>query len=123
MATFSDEATAQTPVVGYLEPRLCAQGKWAPPCGEMTDDDRDRLKKMRWAVVAGLCVLCMVPGRFAAPVQIESVVVSKAYSALGTTLEIEKVTVNPLLISVQFDGMQLNTGSGEKLAMAEQRAA
>lgn len=89
----------------------------------MTDDGRDRLKKMRWAVVAGLCVLCMVLGRFAVPVQIESVVVSKAYSALGTTLEIEKVTVNPLLISVQFDGMQLNTDSGEKLAMAEQRAA
>ena len=77
-------------------PGCAPREKWAAPCGEMTDDGRDRLKKMRWAVVAGLCVLCMVPGRFAVPVQIESVVVSKAYSALGTTLEIEKVTVNQI---------------------------
>lgn len=71
-------------------------------------------------VVSVLLVSYSLLGFFLAPVLVKNAAVDAVKKNLGSELILEKVSINPFVMSLQIDGLVLNGPSGEPLARTTQ---
>ena len=71
-------------------------------------------------VVSVLLISYSLLGFFLAPVLVKNTAVDAVKENLGSELTLEKVSINPFVMSLQIDGLVLNGPNGEPLARTKQ---
>ena len=71
-------------------------------------------------VVSALLISYSLLGFFLAPVLVKNAAVDAVNENLGSELTLEKVSINPFVMSLQIDGLVLNGPGGEPLARTKQ---
>ena len=71
-------------------------------------------------VVSVLLISYSLLGFFLAPVLVKNAAVDAVKENLGSELTLEKVSINPFVMSLQIDGLVLNGPNGEPLARTKQ---
>jgi len=69
--------------------------------------------------LASVIVLYTLAGFFLAPWLVKSMAVSGARDALGVTLSIERVAINPYVLSLEIEGLELDDPEGAPLTKIE----